>query len=706
MNNWFKKAYRRHLLDFHIDDWNEKFLSEFDHKIIADNLVTANVATATVFANTHTGKCNYPTKVGVMHKGLKGRDALAEMINNCHERGMNVVVYYCLIYTDWYWDTHPECRIVNSEGISEKSIITIKGYPKRFSTCCPNNPGYREFVKAQLEEICTNYDFEGVWPDMTFWPTVCYCKSCRERYAREVGGEIPRTIDWTDPVWVAFQKKRQEWMVDFVKLVNDSIRKFKPEVTIAHQSHTYTDDWLFAPSLELAKNTDWLSADLYRDKQDMSFLSKLFYSLSENKPYEHINCWYYPNIHEHVVARTEESLRCTAFSALANNGAMVFIDAIDPLGTVNKNNYVKVGNIYRDLEKYEKYAGGNYCQDVGIYYSFDSLFGMEENGQDVGSAAYNFKPGRRKLGISAHNNASIALAGALIQNNIPYGAVTKKDLADLNKYQVIALPNVVTLDDEEINALKEYVRAGGSLYASKYTSLIKSGGYKQKDFLLSELFGVSFEGETEEEMTYVAPVNDGDGLFGEFSKRYPVTLQDTQLKVRLNSSNAKVLATITLPYTNPRSAQYSSILTNPPGIPTTYPSVVLNKYGKGKVLYSAGTIESWDYETQRLVFGNLIKLISSKPYYFMTNAPKPVEITMFDQPDNNRIIINAINYQRELPNIPVRDISLKIRLDGKIPERLTVLPDGQELEFKVVNDTVECVLPVLDTFMMLKLDYK
>jgi hypothetical protein len=705
MNEWFKKGYRRHLLDFHIDDWNETFLSRFDHGAIADNLEAADVCAATVFANTHAGKCNYPTKVGAMHQGLKGRDALKEMIDNCHARGMAAIVYYCTIYTDWYWDNHPDCRILDADGRSGKFPIHSRGNPKRFSLCCPNHPGYREFVAAQLEEICSGYDFEGIWPDMTFWPTVCYCPSCRERYDREVGGEMPRTIDWGDPKWVGLQRKRQEWLLDFVKLVNSTIRRFKPEATIAHQSQTYTDDWLFAASVELAANTDWLSADLYRGSREMSFYSKLFYSLSENRPYEHINCWYYPNIHEHVVSRTEESLRCTAFSALANQGAMVFIDAIDPLGTVNPNNYLKAGRVFRELEQYEKYAGGSYCQDVGIYYSFESAFDMAENGRDVLSAGYNFEPGRRSLSATAHPHAAVGLAKAMLWNHIPYGVITKKNLRELGNYRIVALPNAVMLDREEMEAIREYVRAGGCLYASKHTSFLSAEGCRQSDFLLSELLGVSYEGETDEIVTYVAPEEEAGDLFGEFTKQYPVTLQDTQLKVRAHPG-AKVLATVSLPYTDPKGTRYASILTNPPGISTEYPSVVLNACGKGKVLYSAGVIESWDYESQRTVLGNLFRLLSPGPFRYETDAPGPVEITMFEQEEQKRFIFNIINFQSELPNIPVGGIRLRIRLEGRKPGKLTVLPGGTELEYGVRQDGIETVLPVLHTFMMLQLTYE
>ena len=55
-----------------------------------------------------------------------------------------------------------------------------------------------------------------------------------------------------------------------------------------------------------------------------------------------------PNIHEHVITRTEDHLRLTALSALMNHGAMVFIDAIDPVGTVHTQNYELGGQVYAD----------------------------------------------------------------------------------------------------------------------------------------------------------------------------------------------------------------------------------------------------------------------------------------------------------------------------------------------------------------------
>ena len=68
---WIKGNYRRNLLDMHIDDWNEEFLSKIDPKGYVDALADAGVQTAMVKAMPHTGLCYYPTKYGRMHRALR-----------------------------------------------------------------------------------------------------------------------------------------------------------------------------------------------------------------------------------------------------------------------------------------------------------------------------------------------------------------------------------------------------------------------------------------------------------------------------------------------------------------------------------------------------------------------------------------------------------------------------------------------------------
>lgn len=703
---WYEKSIRRNLLDFHIDEWNPLFLSKLDPAHFAECAATLKSTAATVFANTHTGLCNYPTTVGEMHAGLKGRDALGELISALHRRGIDVVVYYVMIFADWYWDNHPDARIVDANGQAIKVLINSKGSPRRFSTTCPNNVDYRRFVVAQIEEICDGSEFEGVWPDMTFWPTICYCASCRERYSREVGGEIPRVIDWEDPVWVGFQRKRQEGMVEFGQLVTDTFKKKKPHLSVAHQSLAFHADWSMGGSLELAGVTDWLSADPYGERYGLSLFAKLFYSLSRIKPFEHINTWCWPDIHEHVITRTEDHLRLTALSAMANHGAIVFIDAIDPIGTVHTRNYATGRKVYADVEKYEKEVGGRFCQDVGIYYSYESNIDLKENGRGVVEAAYTFENTWKHVSSpTAHRNAAINLARTLIQHHIPFGALTRKDLGRLSDRQVICLPNVALMSAEEAEAMRAYVRNGGSILATGKTSLISADGRRQPTFLLADLFGCDYVGETREVVTYCAPSGVRDELFPGFLPTYPVTLYDTQLKVRTRKG-AEVIATLSLPYTDPTESRYSSILTDPPAAPTESPSILINRFGKGQVVYAAGVIESWEHDSQRQVLVNLVRLLASRPFFVECRAPKSVEITLFMQEDRKRYVANVLNYQQELPNIPIQGLKLRIRMDGRKPKGACMLPEHAPLRNTVAPDSVEVEIPVLKDFAMVEVSWQ
>ena len=701
---WYQKSLRRFLFDMHIADWDDHFLSQFNPQEFMDCVAEAKVTAITVAANSHTGLCYWPTRVGMEHRCVKGKDLLGQMIECAHQKRLNVVIYYCTIYCDWYWENHPEARIVDGDGKSEKLLMNSTGKPRRFSVSCMNNPGYRQFVVDQLTEICQSYDFEGVWPDMTFWPTVCYCPACQQRYRKEVGTKLPRVINWTDPEWVRFQRWREECVLDFSHLITTTIKRIKPNASVAHQSHTFVGDWLFGPSARLAKESDFLSSDYAADKPTHSFYAKLFYDLSENKPFENLQTWAYPSIHEHVVPRSDQHMEIMAFSALMNNGGYGFVGFIDPLGTFNRDSLLRIRSIFKKLESYEPYAGGRFCQDVAIYFSFKSLFDLNENGKPAISARYNFEPGRGGSGPTAHRNSAVKVARGLLNLHIPYGVITHKDLNNLGDIPIVILSNVAMLEAEEIAAFKAYVEAGGCLYASKFTSLINEYGEKQANFMLSDLFGVSYQEELKDVLTYIAPTSEVSGLFTPFTRPYPVTLRDTQLMVKAHPGT-KVLATVTLPYTDPMGTPYASILTDPPGIPTEYPAIVMNSYGKGKVIYTAGELELWDHDCQVSVFGNLLGLLREKPMAFETDAPKAVELTLFQQPEHNRLILHLINMQQDLPNIPVYNIKVRMWMGQKTVKKVMLLPEGISLDFQENVGYLDFIVPELKVYAMMGVNY-
>jgi hypothetical protein len=92
-------------------------------------------------------------------------------------------------------------------------------------------------------------------------------------------------------------------------------------------------------------------------------------------------------------------------------------------------------------------------------------------------------------------------------------------------------------------------------------------------------------------------------------------------------------------------------------------------------------------------------------FTFEADAPKPVEITAFHHSENRRYIINLVNFQKELPNIPVEGVRIRLRLGEHMPRQVRMLPDGEPLGFKTQEGTVEFSTPRLETFIMVAVEY-
>lgn len=120
-----------------------------------------------------------------------------------------------------------------------------------------------------------------------------------------------------------------------------------------------------------------------------------------------------------------------------------------------------------------------------------------------------------------------------------------------------------------------------------------------------------------------------------------------------------------------------------PGIPTNYPAIVLNEYDKGKVLYVVAYLESVRQEPHSKIFTNLLKLLSTKPFFFEADDPQSVEVTIFYQEEKKRYLINFLNFQAGLPNISVEGIKLRLRLSGEKPKKLIKIPEEKELPYEI-----------------------
>lgn len=692
---WFSEAYRRNLVDMHIDDWDLEFLSRFDGRVYADLLERANVQVGMIYANSHVGLCNWPTRSGQMHRGLQGRDILGETIRECTTRGIRVVVYYSLIYNNRVYDEHPDWRIRDQAGRSSREAAGPAGFlGRRYGVVCPNNPSYRDFVVKQIREICEGYEFDGIFFDMNFWPDFCYCASCRMRYEQEVGGAIPTRIDWDDPSWRTFQTKREEWIAEFGKLASDTAKECMPGVSTEHNSAGLMSGWQAANTLRMLEANDYLGGDLYGGTLSQSFICKLFRSITPNMPFEYMVSRCYPTLRDHTTTKSDDMLEQQSFYALAHGGAFLFIDAIDPDGQLDSELYERVGRLFERSAGFEPYLDGEPCEDVAVLYSLDSKMDVDAPAVQVGD------PKSFRFAVDTpHFDAALGAVRALKEAHVPLGVISTSNMQQLQRHRVVIVPDIHVLATADRDLLLDYVREGGNLYLS---------GSSIRFF--AEAMGVRYLGRVDQPVSYIQPVAGETSTFDHIHPRAPLALFEHQRKVALQQDFAgRVSATVSVPYTDssdlPKEPivqifddaevvgdRFASIHSNPPGPDTGIPAVLERRVGRGRIVWVAGSIEKPDKHRHKETFVRCIRdLLGDEPAWD-AEAPAAVEILVHHRPEDRQIVVSAVNTMEVHPPTEAHGVRVRVRVKDTVSE-VRAIPSGESLPYLGTDGWVTVELP-------------
>lgn len=263
-------CYSRILIDNHITDLRPEYMAKFDPEHYAAMIRLAGIESAMVYASDHNGNCYYPSKVGHVHAGCRGRDLFGETVKRLAGAGIVPVAYHTLVYQNEPAARHPEWRIRSITGEEPSG---------RYRFCCPNHPEYREFCRQQIAEILA-YDVAGIFLDMTFWPQICACSSCRAKY----GAPLPETLDWRNPAWVKFQRFREDSLAEFAHEMTTHARNCRPGIAVTHQFSPVLHGWFLGQSSGIASASDYASGDFYGGVLQQRFGCKLFQACSRPNP--------------------------------------------------------------------------------------------------------------------------------------------------------------------------------------------------------------------------------------------------------------------------------------------------------------------------------------------------------------------------------------------------------------------------------------
>ena len=473
---WNRKSLRRILIDTQIPDWDPEFLANYDVDAAFDACLSAGADSVMVYFQSHTGLCNWPTDSGKQHAAFAGRDLVAETLSSARQRGLPVCAYYSVNFNNQAWLEHPDWRLKSAgKGMIGGGLLVRD----RYGICCFNHPDYREFIKTQITEILSAYEIEALFYDMVWWMGVCVCDQCRDRLRREESIEIPQTIDWLNPDWCSFQSARERWLTEFAHELRDHAQQLSPGISVYHNFALAMMNWTRGVSFDSAAAHDFLGGDFYGGRDEQLVISRLMLNLTESRPVEFMTT-VTENLAEHESLKSPQRLSQTALAASASASAMLMICGIDPDGGLNKAAFQHIEQAFSARQPWDAELGGDPIEQIGVYFSDDSKMSFAENGLPLEASQ------QRPPVEYPHFTALRGACKKLQRAHLPFGVITRKQLGTLHRYPVIVLADVLRMSDEEVSTFRAYVHDGGSLYASRYTSLTETGGKRRSDFMLAD----------------------------------------------------------------------------------------------------------------------------------------------------------------------------------------------------------------------------
>jgi len=209
---------------------------------------------------------------------------------------------------------------------------------------------------------------------------------------------------------------------------------------------------------------------------------------------------------------------------------------------------------------------------------------------------------------------------------------------------------------------------------------------------LSDVFGVSYTGKNTKRINYLVP-HKGELV----SCEHPAAL--------VTATKAEILANVAEPDFDIFDAEhYASIHSNPPGNAGENAGLTINNFGKGKCVYLYSSLLSLQQRAQQLFGEMLFKKYVVSEMLISSNAPACVEVTILKSTVKNVYLLCFVNYQKELPNIPVTDLTATVKLPSDISVKSCCrVSDGKKINCNIEDGKVTIELPRLETVEMIEL---
>ncbi|MDF1513038.1 MAG: beta-galactosidase [Anaerolineae bacterium] len=382
-----------------------------------------------------------------------------------------------------FYDAHPDWFAVDAEGHVARA-------GDRYLTCV-NSPYYKAYLQHILQEICERYHPEGFTDNS--WTGVggnfiCHCKYCQEKFDAADGHALPTRAVWDDPVYRRWVKWSYTCRIENWDLNNQTTRRYGGKDCLwlgmihgnpAHSHLSFCDLKAVAERSEMMM-TDQQSRDALTGFEQNAHSGKLLHQiLGWDKIIPESMAMY---------VRGERPFRHAANPAKEAHTWMVegFAGGISPwwhhisAWHADKRQYDTAAPLMRWHEQNEAYLYNRTpIANVGVLWSQENIafFGRDQVMERVALPWRGF-------------------TAALTRARIPAIPVHTDNIARESPHlDVLILPNLGALSDQQIQDLTHFVTGGGSLILTGQSGFYNVWGEPRADSLLQQLAGITHSGE-------------------------------------------------------------------------------------------------------------------------------------------------------------------------------------------------------------------
>ena len=643
--------FRQIHLDFHTSPEIPDVGSEFDADVFGDTLAGAHVNWVTLFGKCHHGMSYYPTKAGVMHPSLKF-DLLGAQIEACKKRGIATPVYLSVRVDQHMGLTRPDlvCRLEDGK------LWGPDAHQAAWYQICMNNTEYVDYLAAQTEEIFRDYDADGIFYDMCYFPPDpgCFCEKCLARL--EKSGHSRDDKD-------AHRQQTYDIMREYTTRLAKLCTQLRPNATTFFNSR-------ITPSVhrELDVLTQLEIESLTTGGWGYSYFptwSRLLRTYP--RPLQGMTARFHKSWADFGGLKTVPQLEYEMGTIVAAGGVVNIGDQLHPRGTLDIGAYQVIGKVFKTLKAVEPYCLGAVAEaDIAVLLlsagpsAESSLVG----GMNVASVSAGFE------------GAAATLSALKCQWN---GETPDRD--NLLNYKLVIIPDDGLVDAQMSKKLAAFQAGGGAVLFS-HRATLGDGGFGLPTS------PVRYAGPCPWTPSYMKL---GDTLgAGEpdtvFVNYQPGTYVEAV-------EGAEALGEVWQPYFNRTPGHFSSHAQTPADKPTGFPVAVLSADEKTAYVYAAlfQGYRADGFYLYKNIASRLLDILLPEPLVRpLENVPAAMEIAVLRQPAENRLVVHLVSFQpqrRTAANefiedaIPVRDVSFALRTETA-PTRVFLAPSGVEVPFQ------------------------